>query len=119
MSDGDMWVRLKAFLQVDQALSKVTMELTMLKRFNYISLWRILLRLSDGGNERDSLQRAKRRMMKEGGDHITLKMWDLMFRFSKNWYTLAKRFGEGMVFYLPTQHDTFTMTWYDATREER
>lgn len=51
-------------------------------------------------------------MKREGNRDATRKQWEHTFRAAKRWYEMAKRFGDGLVFYLPTQSDIFSSTWY-------
>jgi len=112
MGDGE-WNKFKGFLKIDMELSKANIELMLLKRLNYISLWTTIKQLmGDDDDDKHALRSAKERLIKEGDHETTGKQWEHTFRTAKRWYEMAERFGDGLIFYLPTQSDGFSSTWY-------
>jgi len=115
-SDGD-WNKFKGFLKMDQELTKANIELMLLKRLNYISLWTTVKQLmGEGGDDKHALRTAKVKLINEGDQEATGKQWEHTFRAAKRWFEVAERFGDGFVFYLPTQSEVFTSTWYHPMR---
>jgi hypothetical protein len=44
---NDNWQRLKGFLKIDGALTRANVELMVLKRLNYVSLWTTINEMRD------------------------------------------------------------------------
>ena len=57
-SDGD-WDKFKGFMMIDQALTKANVELMLLKRLNYISLWTTAKAMMGEGDDKKGLKEVK------------------------------------------------------------
>jgi hypothetical protein len=55
----DEWAKFKGFLKIDQSLTKANVELMLLKRLNYVSLWTTAMAMGSGGNERKMVKDIK------------------------------------------------------------
>lgn len=51
--------QLKGFYMIHQSLGKADVELQLLKRLNYISLWSTVMAMGDGGDDKKMLKEAK------------------------------------------------------------
>jgi hypothetical protein len=59
MSEGE-WNKFKGFLIIDQALNKANVELMLLKRLNYISLWTTMKAMvGEDYDDRKAVKEAK------------------------------------------------------------
>jgi len=59
MDDGE-WNKFKGFLMIDRALNKANVELMLLKRLNYVSLWTTVKAMMDGSeDDKKALREAK------------------------------------------------------------
>jgi hypothetical protein len=58
MNEGE-WDKFKGFLLIDQALNKANVELMLLKRLNYVSLWTTVMTMANEGEDKKTLKEAK------------------------------------------------------------
>jgi hypothetical protein len=58
------------------------------------------------------------RLIKENGKDASSKHWEHTFRAAKRWCEMAERFGDSLIFYLPTANDVFSSTWYEMTTSD-
>lgn len=56
---GDTLHQLKGFYIIHQTLGKADVELQLLKRLNYISLWNTIILMSGGQDDKKALREAK------------------------------------------------------------
>ncbi len=112
-TSDNQWNKLKGFLKINLELGKTNVELTLLQRLNYVSLWTTVKEImGDADDDKHALRAAKQRLIEEGDQETTVKQWEHIFSAAKRWYEIAQRFGDSLVFYLPTQNDVFSSTWY-------
>lgn len=58
----DEWAKFKGFLLIDQSLAKANVELTLLKRLNYVSLWTTAMAMTAEGDDKKIIKEVKVRV---------------------------------------------------------
>lgn len=65
------WERFKGFMMIDNALTKANVELLLLKRLNYVSLWTTLKAMVSTGDDKGELRKVKVRHDSDGDANKT------------------------------------------------
>ena len=58
-TSDDHWQQFKGFLLIDQSLAKANVELMLLKRLNFVSLWTTAKAMTSGGDDKKIIKDVK------------------------------------------------------------
>lgn len=58
-ASDDEWAKFKGFLLIDQSLAKANVELMLLKRLNYVSLWTTAITMAGASDDKKIIRDVK------------------------------------------------------------